>query len=243
MSLAARLLNVFAIPGEVFAGVRASRFSVGNWLIPALLSAALGVFTAIALVSQPSFQRQVENFLDHQKKTGDQLVKTGTLKQADADRALAFWRNLLTTPTLQKAITIAAGVAGGVRVFWWALILWLLGRVFLKVKFGYTKALEVVGLGLMINVLGGIVILLLMLNLPRLFSTSSLTMAVRDFDPTRSSPLLLVVASLFAIWLMGVFAVGLGKLAGVPFLRAAWFVFAAWLIQEPFLMLIGGGFF
>ena len=43
---------------------------------------------------------------------------------------------------------------GFARVFWWAFILWLLGRLFLKVRFGYPKALEVAGLGLMISVLG-----------------------------------------------------------------------------------------
>jgi hypothetical protein len=26
----------------------------------------------------------------------------------------------------------------------------------------------------------------------------------------------------------------------VPFLRAAWFVFAVWVIQQSFLMLLGG---
>ena len=42
ISLAARLLNVFAIPGEVFAGVRASRISIGNWLVPTLLLVVVG---------------------------------------------------------------------------------------------------------------------------------------------------------------------------------------------------------
>ena len=40
------------------------------------------------------------------------------------------------------------------------------------------------GLGLMISVLGAIVTLLLMVNLPRLFSTPSLAFAVADFDAT-----------------------------------------------------------
>jgi 3-oxoacyl-[acyl-carrier protein] reductase len=68
MSLAARLLNVFAIPGEVFEGVKASRFCVGNWLLPALLSAAVGVLTIIVVFSQPSIQRQV-------REAGEQKAK------------------------------------------------------------------------------------------------------------------------------------------------------------------------
>jgi len=123
-------------------------------------------------------------------------------------------------------------------VFWWAFILWLLGRLFLKVQFGYLKALEVAGLALMISVLGGIVTLLLTVNLTKLFGTPGL--AVADFEAARKSHLLLGAANLFSFWLVGVLSVGLAKLAGVPFLRAAWFVFAFWVIQESFFMLLGG---
>jgi len=41
MSLPARLLNVFAVPGEVFEDVKASVFCSSNWLIPALLFLAV----------------------------------------------------------------------------------------------------------------------------------------------------------------------------------------------------------
>src|ERR1035438_9755931 len=54
MSFTARLLNVFAIPGEVFETVRASRICVANWLLPALLSAVVGALTISVILSQPS---------------------------------------------------------------------------------------------------------------------------------------------------------------------------------------------
>ena len=56
MSLAARLLNVFAIPGEVFEVVKASRVCLGNWLLPVLLSAVVGTVSAIVILSQPAMQ-------------------------------------------------------------------------------------------------------------------------------------------------------------------------------------------
>jgi hypothetical protein len=92
----------------------------------------------------------------------------------------------------------------------------------------------------MISVLGAVVMLLLMVNLPTLFSTPSLAFAVSDFDTNRQSLLLMGAANVFSLWLLGVLSVGLAKLAGVPFLRAAWFVFAAWAIQQS-LFLLGGG--
>ncbi|HKI69933.1 MAG TPA: hypothetical protein VKA67_10115, partial [Verrucomicrobiae bacterium] len=48
-SLAARLLNVFATPGDVFAEVKASGPCTANWLVPVLFSALVGVFSAIVI--------------------------------------------------------------------------------------------------------------------------------------------------------------------------------------------------
>jgi hypothetical protein len=242
MSLAARLLNVFAIPGEVFAGVKASPISIGNWLVPALLSAVVGVFTAIVVVSQPAIQRQMHGMVEQQAKALDQQVKAGKVKQAEADRAQAVTRAIIAPPTLKILGGMAAALIGIARVFWWAFVLWLLSRLFLKVQLGYLKTLEVAGLALMISVLGTVVMLLLMVNLPTLFATPSLTSAVSDFDAGRKSHLLLGAANvfsfwLFSFWLVGVLSVGLARLASVPFLRAAGFVFAAWIIQ---FILVGG---
>ena len=200
----------------------------------------VGALTLIVVVSQPSIQRQVRDLSEQQAKTLEPQVKAGKLTQAEADRVLGFTRTF-TNPAMLKVMgSMAAVLIGGARVFWWAFILWLLGRRFLKVQFGYLKALEVAGLALMISVLGGIVILLLMVNLPKLFAAPGLALVVTDFDAARKSPLLLGAANLFAFWLVGVLSVGLAKLAGVPFLRAAWFVFAVWVIQQSFFMLLGG---
>ena len=240
-SLAARLLNVFAVPGEVFAEVKAGRNCVGNWLVPALLSAVVAVLTAVVIVSQPAFQRQVHDLMGRQAKVMEQQVKAGKVRQADADRALAVVRAILEPGTIKLAASAAAAVVGVARVFWWAFLLWLLGRLFLKVRFGYLKALEVAGLGLMISVLGAVVMLLLMVNLPGLFATSNLASAVSDLEASLKSPLRMGAANVFSFWGVGVLSVGLAKLAGVPFLRAAWFVFGTWLIQESCVVLAVGG--
>jgi hypothetical protein len=241
MSLAARLLNVFAIPGEVFEVVKASRISVGNWLLPMCLSALVGALTVIVNVSQPAVQKQMRERFEHQAKAAlGQLVKAGNVKQADADRVLAQTRGVMASPTLRTFLVVWAPVFGAARVFWWGLVLWLLGRLFLKVRLNYFKTLEVAGLALMIGVLGSVVTLLLMVNLPRVFAAPNLTLAVSHFDPLGESPLLLGVISVFSFWLILVLSIGLAKLARVPFLRAAWFVIGYWVIQESFLLLVIG---
>lgn len=240
MSLAARLLNVFAIPGEVFEGVKISPAAIGNWLVPALLLAAVwGALVALA-VSQPALHEKLREQVNQQARAMQQQVQAGKLEQADVDHALGVLRGL-TTPALLRTLGGAGAAAFSVgQVFWWALLLWVLSRAFLKVRIAYLKALEVAGLGLMIGVLGGVVRLLLMVNLPKLFATTDLVLAVSEFDPSRKGYLVLGIANLFSMWLVGVLAVGLARLTGVPFMRAAWLVFAAWVIQESFLVLVAG---
>jgi len=240
MALAARLLNVFAIPGEVFVVVKASRISIANWAVPMLLSGVIGALTVVLFVSQPVVQEKMGQRFEQQVKMLERQVKDGKLKQVDADRTVALTRFVIAPPTLKLLGGTAAAGFGVARVFWWGFVLWLLARLFLKIRLNYLKTLEVAGLALMISVLGSVVMLLLMVNLPKLFAAPSLSPAISDFDSMRKSSLLLVVANVFSFWLIGVLSVGLAKLTGVPFLRAAWFIFAFWLIQESLLVLLGG---
>lgn len=240
MPLAARLLNVFAIPGAVFADVRACRGSAANWIVPALLLGLAGMLTAMAVLSQPDFQQQMNKRFAEQAQALEQQVKAGKIKPAEAERLRAFTRTFARPEVLRSLGGTMAFGFGVVRVFWWALVLWLLGRAFLKIHVNYLKALEVAGLALMISVLGSVVSLLLMVNLPRLFSTQDWSQAVSDFNPSHKNYLLLGTANIFALWLVCVLSVGLARLADVPFRRAMWFVFAAWLIQQLCLVTLQG---
>jgi hypothetical protein len=240
MALAARLLNVFAIPGEVFEVVKAGRISIGNWILPMVLSGLIMGLTGIVIVSQPTLQKQMQERFEQQAKALQEQAKAGKIKQADADRTVAVTRAIIAPPVLRAFFGAGGAVLGAARVFWWALVLWFIGLLFLKVRLNYFKTLEVSGLALMIGVLGGVVMLLLIVNLPKLFAAPGLASAIGDFDPIRKTPLLLATANVFSFWLIGVLSVGLARLARVPFFRAAWFVFAFWLIQESVLILLAG---
>ena len=223
MSLAARLLNVFAIPGEVFAGVKAGHPSIANWLVPAILSAVVATIAAVVVLSQPSIQQQLH---DQQSALMAKQVKAGTLNQSQADRMLALAEK--ATVPVAAALTVFATFA---RVFWWALVLKLLSQMFLRMRLEYLKLLEVAGLATMISVLGTIVTLLLTVKLGA-FGKPGFGLVISDFENARKSTAVLGAASAFSIWLAWVMSVGLAKLANIPFLRAAWLVFAYWLLQE-----------
>jgi hypothetical protein len=237
-SLAARLLNIFAVPGEVFDEVKAAPTSALNWLVPVLCLAVVGVLSAVIIFSQPAIQQQIR---EQQAKKMDQVVKSGKMTQADADKALAMM-DKFTGPTMMKIFGAVGGVVGSfVHVFWWAFILWLLGRWLLKAPLEFPKTLEVAGLASMIAILGGLVSLLLTVSLTRIGATPSLALVVKDFDLTRKSHLFLGAANLFSFWLVALMALGLAKLAGVPWLKAAFPVFTYWLAKECLLIGIGMG--
>src|SRR5437899_5129613 len=120
-SLAARLLNVFAIPGDVFEEVRAMPNSVANWLAPVVLSSLVGVISAIVIFSQPAIQQQVR---EQQAKKMEDWVKAGRMTQAQADQAAAMAEKF-TGPTMLKIFGgIGAVFVSFARVFGWALALW-----------------------------------------------------------------------------------------------------------------------
>jgi len=231
-------LNVFAVPGEVFAEVKAAPSSVANWVVPAVLFAIVGTISAMVIFSQPNIIQQIR---EQQAKVMDQQVKAGKMSQTDADKALEIMEKF-TGPTMMKLIgAVGSVVVSFGRVAWWGLVLWLMSRWLLKAEIGFVKGLEIAGLATMISVLGSIVSVLLIVNIGKLGATPSLALAVSDFDATRKSHLFLGAANVFSFWYVGVVAVGLGKLSGVPFLRAAWVVCCFWLLQESLLILAGMG--
>jgi hypothetical protein len=240
MSLPARLLNVFAVPGEVFAEVKLAKASAVNWLVPVLCSAIVGILSSVIIFSQPAVVQQIR---EQQAKAIDAQVKAGKMTQAQADQALPILEKFTGATMLKIFGIVGSVIVSFVHVIWWGFVLWLLGRWFLKVPIAFPKALEVAGLAMMINVLGAIVAMLLIVNLGRMGATPSLALAVSDFDATRKSHLFLGAANVFYFWLVGVMSVGLARLTGAPFLRAMLLVLTYWVLQQTLFIVIGMGQF
>ena len=239
-SLAARLLNIFAVPGEVFEEVKTSLFSVSNWLVPLCLSIVVGAVSSIIIFSQPAILQQMR---EQQTKAVDDKVKTGKITQAQADQYTAMMEKFMTPGVMKIVGVVSACVAYTVRMVWWALVLFLLARWFFKAEIGFLKGLEVAGLAMMITVLGDLVKLLLIVNLAKVFASPSLALVISDFDATRKSHLMMGAMNVFSFWFIGVVSAGLARLAGVPFLKAAFLVFAYWLFQESLFIISGLGQF
>jgi hypothetical protein len=231
MSLAARLLNVFAVPGQVFNDVRTTPRTTSNWLIPAVLGAFVGAISAVIIFSQPSILEQFQ-------KENSQIQRAVT-----AGKLSPEWAKILQTITGPAGIRVLGAVAAALGSFagvlWWALVLWFLAQRMLRVNVPFGKALEVAGLAMLIEVLGRIVGMLLIVHLGRIGATPSIAFVIKDFDVTRKSHLFAAAANVFAFWEVGVRSIGLAKLAGVPYLRAAWLVVTFWVFQQSLLVISG----
>ena len=235
-SIWAKLLNIFAVPGDVFTELKTRPGAVANWLLPVLLVSVLGIATSLVVFSQPNVQQQIR---EQQAKAMDKQVKAGKMTQAQEDRALDFMG-----PTFLKiAGCIGSPISSFFRLFWWAFILWLFGRWFLKTPVGFLKTMEISGLAMMITVLGGIVALLLQMNLDRLMVTPSLALLVPEFDVTRKDHWFMAIVNPFYFWQVGIMGLGLARLAGTSFLRATVPVVVFWLLQESGLIMAGLGQF
>lgn len=238
MSLAARLFNVFAVPGEVFEDVKSAPISTANWLVPVLIAVVVGVISVNIMFSQPAIIQQIH---EQQESALEKQVKAGKITRAQADQMITAMEKF-TGPTMMKIFGSAGAVfTPFVGVFLVGLLMWLFGRWFLKAEFSYMKTVEVVGLGSMIALLGSIVTLLLIVNFSSLTATPSLALAVHDFDPKNRLHLLLATLNIFSLWHVAVLSTGLARLAAVPFARAALVLFGLWAAWRILLILAGSG--
>ena len=87
--------------------------------------------------------------------------------------------------------------------------------------------------------LGDFAALLLILGLGNLYASPSLMLLVKDFDPQNTVHGLLAIVNVMTFWLLAVRAVGLARLSGVSFAKAALWVFGIWAAYTGFLTGLG----
>lgn len=244
-SLLARLLNVLAIPGQVFEEVRATRHSVWNWLVPLpLYAVSLALFTLV-FFSIPTVQKTWTE-LALKKRTAEasslaDAVKSGTLKQDEADKALASM-DWLSRPKVVKSFVTTAGFFYGLcRVFWWAGVLWFLARAVIKQPIHYGKALEVVGLASVVAVIGNLAVVALTVDFGKTFA-DGFALTVSDFTSPNHQTLVAVAQNALNFWLIALLGTGLARLTGTTWMRGTFLVVTYWIAVEFLLLLLGVGF-
>ena len=232
MSLGGRLLNVFATPGEVFQEIKTANVSTANWLVPALILILVSWVAAWAIFSQPSINHQLSEVTE---RAIQKQIDQNHMSEQDAERSRAIgekWAGI----SAKIGAALAPVIGGLVTPFFWGLIVWGVGVGLLKANFPYMKAVEVVGLANMVSVLDVIVKTLLIVGLGNLYAAPSLILLVKEFDPQNTVHSLLALVNVMTFWLLAVRAVGLARLSGVSFIKAALWVFGIWAAYTGLLI-------
>jgi len=235
MSLAGRLFNVFATPGDVFQDVKTSKESAANWLVPALILIVISWAAAVLIFSQDSIKHQFSEITD---QAIQKQVERTHMNEQQAEQARAMgekWASL----SAKIGSGIIPVLAGFVTPFFWGLIIWLVGAKVLKGTFPYMKAVEVAGLGNMIGVLEAIVKTLLIVGLGNIYAAPGPISLVKDFDPQNTVHSLLAIVNVMTFWLLVVRAIGLARLSGTSFAKAALWVFGIWAAYTGFFFGLG----
>lgn len=232
MSLAGRLSNVIAAPGEAFDHIIRSGGSVTHWLVPALLITLVGWIGSALLLTQPAFQQQLT---DLAAKPIEKQVQAGKMPKEAAETAIKV-AGMVT----KAGMFVGAPVAALAQPFWWGLILWLVGAKKFKGGFTYMQAVEVAGAANMIGLLETVVRILLIFVTGQLFASPSLVLLVKDYDPQKAAHALLGLTNVMLFWLLAVRGIGLARLAKVSVGRAVVWVVVIWAGYTGLLM--GWGF-
>src|SRR5215510_1275406 len=123
-TLAAKLVNIFASPGDVFDDVVAEPIRPATWTIPTLMVCSSSLF--LLAVSTPPEQISA---------AVRQLSEAGRLSPGAVTDVTNNWFSI-------SAIMVF--ISGFVGTIWSALVLWVISRMFLKVAVPFSIALEVV---------------------------------------------------------------------------------------------------
>ena len=230
-------MNIFADPAEVFDSIKATPYRAANWFVPAMVLVIVSWVGAWIIFSQPSVKNQLSDLADQEIQRRIERGKL-TEQQAEAAREQA---------EVMAGITMKIGAAAGPLFvafgtpFWGGLIVWLAGTKALRGRFNYMKAVEVSGLACMIAALGEIVRVLLVVVLGSVFAAPSLALLLKEPDPQSGTYAILSLFNLFLLWELGVRSVGLARLSGASFGKAAAWVFGFWAGVTGLLIGIGQG--
>ncbi|HAL56796.1 MAG TPA: hypothetical protein DCP63_10045 [Bacteroidetes bacterium] len=228
-SLGDLIINVFSSPSDAFAGLRNTPARGSVWIIPMLITILLTAGFTYVMFSNETLKEQA---LEAQRKAIEERVASGSMSQADADRAAEGMEQM--GGMIMVIAMVSAVVVMAVVFFAAALVLWLAGKLVLKSPAGYAKYLEVYGLSNWIGSLGLIVTILMAVAMNSLYATPSLGLAVfSEYDSANTLHRVLSAINVFGAWQMIIVGIGMSKLSdkstgmGIGLAAVLWVIWIA----------------
>lgn len=228
-SLTGRLMNVFAAPGEAFDAIKSNKIDHANWYVPLILSCLVAVLYIVVMFSQPN---TIQDIIEQQEANLQKQVDAGTMTQEQMDQRMKTVEDFMKPGFLMISGSFGAITFSAIFFFAVAFGIWLLGRFVFKPQFLYFKALEVVGLASMISVLGAIVSALLMVVTGQMQATLGPALLISDFNPANKTHAMLAALNVFSLWYIAILSLGLAKISGHAFAKAAVWLYAIWAVVK-----------
>ncbi len=211
-------MDLFTNPGEMLDGIVTAPPRLANWLVPTLLAClASVVLLGPATNAEPTAAPIAE------------IIDAGDLSSADGEALAASWQPISAAGT---CVSILAGTV------WSAFVLWFIGRVFLRTRFAYLKAVELVGLTQMILVLGAGVTGLLILATGNPEARPALSLLALKLPPVHALRAFMDTLNFFHVWSTTILAMALARVSAVSFKEAAFWVFGYWYGLRVLLILL-----
>ncbi len=233
-SMGSRVMNAFASPAEAFEGITTLQTKTSLWLVPMLISMLVAVVFAFVVSSSSTLKGQI---IEVQKRAIEERVAVGKMTQEQADRASQGMESMGMMFAVFGALYYVVILAA--YYFLGTLILWLIGKFFLKASSDYSTFLAMYGTASWIAILGTIVSMLMTIGLDSIYARPNAGLAVfGNFDPMNTTHRLLSKIDLFSLWQTVVIGVGMSKLSNKPMgagigvafaLLVAWIAISVWL--------------
>lgn len=234
-----RMLNVFIAPNEAFEDIRTHPVNHANWIIPLFITIIAGIAYTFVIFSQPAI---IQKSRDQVTQRFDKLVAEGKMTQQQADTAIESTQKFITPLFYKLTGSFGAAISSVTMLFLGALILWLLGRFGFKCQqFAYPKALEIVGLTLLITALGQLIGMQLAAYYGDILRTPGPSLFLSKLDPQNKTHLILSSINLITLWNLTIACLGLSKLCNVKFIKPALWLFGIWAVLTFSIILIAGG--
>jgi len=238
-SIGAKLFNIFAAPGEVFAEIKVAPVRAWDWLVPVVINCALAALTIIVLFSQPTIRQQIRH---QQELAFEKKVQAGEMTQEQSDQAMAMM-DKFNGPVMTGIACVSVVIGLFARAFWWGLILMLLAKWFLPQPISYMRAVSVGAIASMIIALGSLVAMLLGVILGRMYGAPSLGLLIEQFDPTNRQHALLGMVNVFNFWFVAVTGLGLARVTGGGVGKSIGLFLAYWIVISLFFIALKLGQF
>lgn len=224
-TLADRLANVIAAPGEVFDEVKDTPVRALNWVVPLILACMTTAIYISVAFSQPPILLGMQ---EQRVAAFHKQVAAGKLTQEQADQAAAMTERIMT-PKVMKMVgaggAVFAMVAG---LFLMAMAIWLALKYFSARPPAYMKVVEICGLALVIDVPQKILRLWLVLWKQNLLATASPTLFLASPNAAHRTDVFLSMIDVVDFWWLAVLSLGLSKIASINYRTAAFIAFGVW---------------